>query len=296
MAKNEIGTLTEESWKRLKDQFQHLETLVRNLRKQLGGEKLSTHVPELYTGKTTTNAANPTYPSSSDNTFVVKLTDIYFTEAVGDNDPEVKESGQYVIARTQDGSFIDEDTSVLLERRQTRRGIRWWIVANPAGSVVIKSGKTVSEDYAYPDGNADTFEVRLDKWSFVETPGEQGSTPEISTAVVIAQTFNGQFIHEGADVIVIYLVGPSTSQWWIIEAQHEYKGVTYEDIEPDDHGEVTLWINGAETTIKLDAWLDWMHGDEAIEENTQVIVRWFQDQGKWIIVQSACEPISDSTG
>lgn len=263
---------------------------------RLGGkDSTNPDGPRVFVGRTATNSDYPVYPDDPSNTFVVELGEWAFIESPGNRIQAFTpySPSYYRIATDLNDTYYDEGTVVVIVQNHNK-----WLILSAAAAttVVIKSGKTVSEDYAYPDGNADTFEVRLDKWSFVETPGEQGATPEVSATVIIAQTFNGQFVHEGADVIVIELVGPATSQWWIIEAQHEYKGVTYEDIEPDDHGEVTLWINGAETTIKLDAWLDWMHGDEAIEENTQVIVRWFQDQAKWIIVQSACEPISESTG
>jgi len=156
MANHEIGTLTEESWKRLKDQFQHLETLVRNLRRQADGDPLSVHVPELYFGITTTNTAYPSYPTGG-NTFVVKLSDKYFTESPGTQTVFTKYSSQCVVARTLDGSAVAIDTTVRLERRVSRRGIRWWIVpirppvviASLCGDLCFDSEVTIIANTAY---------------------------------------------------------------------------------------------------------------------------------------------------
>lgn len=293
MANDEIITLDEESLRKLKRDHDYLELKVRSLEAEREQATSQTKARELYTGITATNASNPTYPEKPANTFVVALTDVFFAESVGTNSPDIKQHSLKVVARTQNGIYVAQGTPVLLERRVSRQGVRWWIVTNP--QVTNYAGTTVSSSTAYPDGTADTFEVQLDQWEFTETPGYQGAT-RTSGDVVIAQTFNGQYVHEGAHVILQKLPAPNGQQWWITEAEHEYDAVTYETIEPDESGEVILWTDGADTGIRIEAWLDWMHGDQAIEENTQVIIRWVAHRHRWRIVQSACEPQSDSPG
>lgn len=64
-------------------------------------------------------------------------------------------------------------------------------------------------------------------------------------------------------------------------------GVTDEEIQPDDHGVVTVWrnpINGSEaekTSEKIRVYLDWMHGDQSIPENTEVMCIEFPDENLW---------------
>jgi len=64
-------------------------------------------------------------------------------------------------------------------------------------------------------------------------------------------------------------------------------GITDEEIEPDGHGVVTVWrnpINGSEaekTSEKIKVYLDWMHGDQSIPENTEVLCIEFPDENLW---------------
>jgi len=64
-------------------------------------------------------------------------------------------------------------------------------------------------------------------------------------------------------------------------------GVTDEEIQPDDYGVVTVWrnpINGTEaekTNEKIRVYLDWMHNDQSIPENTEVLCVEFPDEKLW---------------
>ena len=64
-------------------------------------------------------------------------------------------------------------------------------------------------------------------------------------------------------------------------------GVTDEEIQPDSYGVVTVWrnpINGSEpekTHEKIRVYLDWMHGDQSIPENTEVLCIEFPDENLW---------------
>ena len=64
-------------------------------------------------------------------------------------------------------------------------------------------------------------------------------------------------------------------------------GVTDEEIQPDDHGVVTVWRNptdgveAIETGEKIRVYLDWMHNDQSIPENTEVMCIEFPDEKLW---------------
>lgn len=155
MADQEIWTTDESGMRKIKDHITRLESQIQNLQKRRPENLLSGESPELYTGITTVNADNPDYPASTANTFIVKLTDVCFAEMVGSNDHDIKASSQYVKARTQNGSFVAQDTPVRLERRVSRKGIRWWIVTNPGDKLACFSRDLTASPgdkfYAYPD-------------------------------------------------------------------------------------------------------------------------------------------------
>mgnify|MGYP006133059459 FL=1 len=64
-------------------------------------------------------------------------------------------------------------------------------------------------------------------------------------------------------------------------------GVTDEEILPDDHGVVTVWRNpikgdeAIETSEKIRVYLDWMHNDQSIPEDTKVLCVEFPDENLW---------------
>lgn len=67
-------------------------------------------------------------------------------------------------------------------------------------------------------------------------------------------------------------------------------GVTNSDIVPDDHGGVSIWINGIDTGVDLDmCYLDWMHGGQQISSGKEVIVKYFPRDSKWRIIHAECE-------
>ena len=64
-------------------------------------------------------------------------------------------------------------------------------------------------------------------------------------------------------------------------------GMTDEEIEPDGFGVVTVWRNptngveAKETNEKIRVYLDWMHDDQSIPENTEVLCIEFPDEKLW---------------
>ena len=85
----------------------------------------------------------------------------------------------------------------------------------------------------------------------------------------------------------------SDANWCLIQFPNfdtvELKGVTAEAIDFDGSGLVNVWRDGANTTLQETAHLNWMHGSQNISSNKQVLMRWFTDENKWIIVGAECE-------
>lgn len=68
-----------------------------------------------------------------------------------------------------------------------------------------------------------------------------------------------------------------------------YPGVADSTISVDSSGVVSIWVDGEDSGEDVTAHLDWMHGDEQISADKQVIVTWFPLDAKWRITAAECE-------
>lgn len=67
------------------------------------------------------------------------------------------------------------------------------------------------------------------------------------------------------------------------------KCVTTEQVAIDQSGTVKIWMGGAETTETETAWLNWMHGGQKISANIKALIRFFEDENKWVFIGADCE-------
>ena len=71
------------------------------------------------------------------------------------------------------------------------------------------------------------------------------------------------------------------------------KAKTNEKITAGSSGIVSIWQNGKDTERDVEAFLDWMHRNEDISSDKEILVRWFADQddgkGQWGIPNAECE-------
>lgn len=61
------------------------------------------------------------------------------------------------------------------------------------------------------------------------------------------------------------------------------------DIDPDDSGDVTVWVNGSATTAVLEGHLTWMHGGQKVSAGKEVELTWSPLEAKWVITGAECE-------
>jgi len=59
-------------------------------------------------------------------------------------------------------------------------------------------------------------------------------------------------------------------------------------IAPGSSGEVTIWENGEATTWRPEAWLNWMHNEQSCAEGAEVLVKFFADEDKFVIINGEC--------
>lgn len=66
-------------------------------------------------------------------------------------------------------------------------------------------------------------------------------------------------------------------------------GKTTENINPDARGGVQVYDStGAVANATIDAALTWMHNNQAIPNDTEVIIKWFIEHDDWIIIGKEC--------
>jgi hypothetical protein len=132
---SDFRQFSEESIRKIQRDHSRLKALSESISAQQQVERRESDVVRTVTGYTSTNAANPTYPTTGD-TYVVKLKDYYFEEQPGTRaQTATGDFSKSIIARTWDGSKLEEDTPVICDLIHCiGRGYRWWIRPIPAAA------------------------------------------------------------------------------------------------------------------------------------------------------------------
>ncbi len=82
-------------------------------------------------------------------------------------------------------------------------------------------------------------------------------------------------------------------KWAVVQLglldEHEIKAVTKIQIEPNGSGPAFVWQEGLDTGAEAIVHLNWMHNDEPIPKDCQILARWFVDERKWVIVGAECK-------
>jgi hypothetical protein len=168
---SDFRQFSEESIRKIQRDHSRLKALSESIAAQQQVERRESDVVRTVTGYTSTNSANPTYPTTGD-TYVVKLKDYYFQEQAGTRaQTATGEFSKSIIARTWDGSKLEEDTPVICDLIHcVGRGYRWWIRPIPAAAttgpeiwtqVVSATGVNTWWFWQYGAGARDTDDVQL---------------------------------------------------------------------------------------------------------------------------------------
>lgn len=97
---------------------------------------------------------------------------------------------------------------------------------------------------------------------------------------------------QGTDVRDLYAIRVHTS---VPTKQTTKIGRTATTFTPGNSGTVNIWRRGGGGPIltapleQETAWLDWMHGSEAVSSGKEVIITWFEDEQVWRITGAECE-------
>lgn len=125
----QLTEFDEGSIRRIAQTVTRLEAQVYNLQRQLLRVRPSAQWMELFTGKTTTSADLPTYPTAGCQ-FVVQVENWGFDETVGSCPTltTTAHTSKFVLARTIDGSLLAENTRVFGFRIAGQGARRHWIM------------------------------------------------------------------------------------------------------------------------------------------------------------------------
>jgi hypothetical protein len=132
---SDFRQFSEESIRKIQRDHSRLKAMSESIAAQQQVERRESDVVRTVTGYTSTNSANPTYPTTGD-TYVVKLKDYYFQEQAGTRARTATgDFSKSIIARTWDGSKLVENTPVICDLVFcVGKGYRWWIRPIPAAA------------------------------------------------------------------------------------------------------------------------------------------------------------------
>lgn len=149
---NDIHTFDEDSVRLIAHEVQRMRNQFFNLTSELDSLRAASSVgPIQFVGKTTTNAAHPTYPTVGCKFLVQRVDHDWDNGTVNECDAGNKtEIGQYVVARTIGGLFLPENTKVLVQHVRGSHGGRWMIIT--ASGVAQEIGKLLANLQPTPQG------------------------------------------------------------------------------------------------------------------------------------------------
>ncbi len=157
MAKDGV-LITRQGVETLRRDHQKLRGMIHQLRTRLRNRSDVRPPKSSRLGITCKNDAFPDYPKSG-NTFVVELERWTFDEEPGDRSITYERDKAFVVARTYDGSFIEEGTHVVIDRHEGMPGRRWWIRKPEVGS--SSSSSSTSSSSASASSSSSSSSVSL---------------------------------------------------------------------------------------------------------------------------------------
>lgn len=91
------------------------------------------------------------------------------------------------------------------------------------------------------------------------------------------------WIHTQASNVGRYEILPRTNPFRLLKA------VTDGTIAAGSGGTVSVYSGASDTGTNVIAYLNWIHGGESISGGKRVLIAWFADEAKWVIISADCE-------
>jgi len=124
------------------------------------------------------------------------------------------------------------------------------------------------------------------------TPGDGGSVECLINSS--DGTLNGRPIkvsdNRGGNTTARIRLMEGDDKWAFIDASSAPRGI----MKATSNGIIDVGAGGGPATLKessevITAYLNWMHNDEAISAGKQILVQWFGEEEKWVIIGAECE-------
>lgn len=78
-------------------------------------------------------------------------------------------------------------------------------------------------------------------------------------------------------------------RWYILDDRFLIRKATANaGITAGSSGTVTVYSAGAATTFQPTAHLDWLHNGRNVASGDELLIRWFADQTRWVIIEAEC--------
>jgi hypothetical protein len=157
-----------------------------------------------------------------------------------------------------------------------------------SGGKQIRFARTTTNDAnpTYPTPPANKFVVEFGQYEFTDEAGQETVTfaaydPQV-TRVALSRV---GYLPTGTEVQVVL----SHGRWnilderWLIRKATANAGIT-----AGSSGTVTVYHAGASTSFTVTAHLNWMHNARNVASADELLIRWFEDESKWVIIEAEC--------
>lgn len=323
---SDFRQFSEESIRKIQRDHSRLKALSESIAAQQQVERRESDVVRTVTGYTSTNAANPTYPNDG-NTYVVRLRDYYFTETAGTQSKTQAGNGtRSIVARTWDGSSLVENTPVICDLVFcVGKGYRWWIRQVITGDIFRVKNTTGSTLSAGAVLELTTSVATPTRYAIVLN-GIARAGVDPPCAVLLADAANNEIVDattSGVCVANVDIIDADNTHARVVPGDTQLRGdfggwarIIY---KPSGTGVKSCVLHVGETrtvrrkaratttvtdggTGSADVYIqdsargnvtvhyNWMTGAGNIANGSDLLIEYFHDEDKWVVVGAECPP------
>jgi hypothetical protein len=160
-----------------------------------------------------------------------------------------------------------------------------YFVTVPIGGIPARSGVTLGT------ADCDVYKIVRDGSSrkFEQVKNADGSNKKIK----VYNPYKVKWYYSGStNKRYVRLEREKYSGGWVCERPSYFlKAKTVENIAINTSELVNVWINGALSSPleQVTAHLNWMHGGQLVSGGLEVMLQYFEDEDKWVIINAECE-------
>lgn len=160
--------------------------------------------------------------------------------------------------------------------------------SGPGSRVLVGKTATSTRLPDYPTGMSTQFVVKLQTWDWEESVGDVELTDSDHGVYVVARSLSKRYIPLGTEVLVLEVRGRKGLRHYLLDAAPViYKARATSAITDNGTGTAEIYVGASvRATVTVD--FNWFTGSGDIASGADLIVQWFPDEDKWVVLQAEC--------